>query len=232
MALDLPEASLEELWSDLSPDETRRAVAFHRVPDRQRFVAARGQLRRLLAAYTGERPEKLSFVYGPHGKPGLGDGQLSFNLSHSNTRGLCALTIEGPVGVDLEYVSAMPDFATTIGTVMSPLEKLLLRDIAASEHERVLYHNWTRKEAYLKALGLGLSTSPQAISISLAEDSPKLLEGIDQSARPEEWQLRSFHLGGEYVAAVAVRNSACRCIWQRVWGDVGGSASAHFYSFT
>jgi 4'-phosphopantetheinyl transferase len=160
--LDLEESTLRNLRETLSADEIERADRFLREADRRRFTAARGILRRLAADYLSASPAQIAFAYGEKGKPSLLDGDgLAFSLSHCADRGLYAFAWDRELGVDLELPRSDVDVAGLAARFFSKAEAARLASLAKIERERQFYRLWTAKEAYAKALGLGLSVIAQ-----------------------------------------------------------------------
>lgn len=149
-----------EPW--LSEDERQRTRRLQFARDRQRFIAARGLLREILASYLATAaPEELRFAYGPAGKPRLAEPAagtgLQFNLSHSGALALYAITWGEPVGVDLEAVRPMPELARIATQYFRPAESDLLRRLGPDRCLGTFFQLWTQKEALAKACGLGLA---------------------------------------------------------------------------
>lgn len=211
---------LENLYDDLSPDERLRASRFHFQRDRNHFIVARGTLRVILARYLGKHPRQIQFCYSEYGKPALA-GQpvkkgLDFNLSHSHELALYAVTWKRKIGVDVERIEA--DFATEeiAERYFSAREVAVLRALPPHMQTEAFFNCWTRKEAYIKAIGEGLSHPLDRFDVSLAPDEPAAilnLEGNPQEAA--QWSLRELAPGRGYAAALAVRGSGwkLRC-WQ------------------
>jgi 4'-phosphopantetheinyl transferase len=155
----------------LSPEERERAARFRFETDRRRFIACRAAVRRLLGAELGRPPESLTFVYGPHGKPALsGETSLRFNVAHSGPLALLALTDGIELGVDIEAIR--PDLATSevAATVFTGAERAQL--LGPNRVDR-FFQLWTRKEAYLKAIGEGFASPILEIPAGwLLEDLP------------------------------------------------------------
>lgn len=199
------------LYAILSPSELERAGRFRFERDRRRYVVAHAWLRRLLALYTGRDPAGLSFRLGPHGKPSL-EGEtaregLSFNMSHSGEVALYALARGRRVGVDVEKVRPDIEHQALAGRFFSPREAQSLRGLPAKARLRAFYACWTRKEAYLKGRGEGLSFSPRLFTVTLRPDEvPSLVEVNADASDASHWSLRdvSSSVPTGYVAAVAV----------------------------
>lgn len=187
--------SLEHLLND---EELQRARRFL-IPDKARhFVVARARLRLILASYLGLAPESLGFNYGPSGKPAL-EGQpaefLAFNLSHSGSWGLCAVTKGLAVGVDVERLDRKVDYDKLAARFFSANEQKYLRGGSAHRRRRLFFRIWTRKEAWLKGKGGGFSDPDQDIG-------PAHLAGC--YTHDGNWWLRSFPVGHNYIATLAL----------------------------
>lgn len=155
-----------QLEALLSPAEKERAGKFHFVRDRLRWIAARAGLRILLARHLTCSPMELVFLTEENGKPFLADAHsLHFNISHSQDAALLAITWAGPVGVDLEPLEPLArdaELATCIETFCSPAER---QSFAEDKNSHRLLKCWCGKEAFLKALGTGLSTPPNLLTL-------------------------------------------------------------------
>jgi 4'-phosphopantetheinyl transferase len=206
--IDLPDAHIQDFEKVLTPDECARANGFRFKTDRDRFVAARGLLRAILARYLGTHPGQLRFRYGPYGKPAL-DGEIGktirFNLSHANGLALYAVARDRELGVDLEQVRPHSLDQTIVEQYFSDQENAMLGALSLHEGPEAFFRHWTRKEAYLKAHGEGLSGLPRQPDFSLEGGAPLTLgtteETNHQGAR---WLLRDLDPGPGYVAAIAI----------------------------
>lgn len=203
-------AVLRELWESLSPDERGRAGRFHFRRDREHFVAARGALRNILGRYLGSEPGRLLFSYDGYGKPSLGGetcgGPLRFNVSHSGGVALYALTAGPEVGVDIEQVREEFASLEIAERFFSRREYAALEALAPDERASAFFDCWTRKEAYIKARGEGLSHPLHLFSVSLGPCEPAALLSTEND--PQEaarWSLVELSPGEGYRAALAVR---------------------------
>ena len=205
--LDVPHWRVHGLSALLSPDETDRAERFRFARDRNRYIAGRGTLRELLAAYTGSAAAALRFAYGWRGKPaleGAGGEARHFNLAHASGRALLAVSGGPPLGVDLEEVVLVPDLDDVAATHFSAAEREQLSALAGSERLAAFYRIWTRKEAYLKAVGDGLAAPLHAFSVSLPRDQPKLLAIEGDAAAAARWTVHHLEPAAGFVGALAV----------------------------
>ena len=207
--LDADDAIVAALRGLLAPHERERADRFHFPKDRRHFTVARGLLRTLLARYTGRPAELISFDYNKYGRPALAVGEpaedLRFNVSHSKGLALYAFARGREVGVDVEFLRG--EFAGEEIAVrfFSPAEVAALRALPAAERTRAFFACWTRKEAYIKAHGLGLSLPLDGFDVSLAPGEPAALLGTRHDpAQSERWTLRELSPAPGYAAALAV----------------------------
>lgn len=166
--VDLDAAPTPSAAACLSEAEFARARRFVFARDRERFIAAHAALRQVLSAQTGIPAAQLDFVTGEFGKPALAaPAGLHFNLSHSQGQALIAVSREAEVGVDIELARPMPDAEALAATCFTPDEILALKALPTARRDRDFLIGWTRKEACLKALGLGLSIDLQTLHVGL-----------------------------------------------------------------
>ena len=188
----------------LSPDELTRADRFVTPRHRRRFAMARAQLRMVLGRLVGAAPETLSLTYAEHGKPLL-DGGPSFNLSHSEEGVVIAVTREGRLGVDLEQHRPLRDMPALATRYFAADEAALVREAAPADRPEVFFRIWTRKEAFLKALGGGLSIPLRSFSVDPAAGGGASLlrtEGLGED--PATWHLGGLECAPGFTAALAV----------------------------
>ena len=216
----------------LSPDERERADRFAFPELRRRFVVGRGRLRSLLGRYTGVPAAELRFRYGPRGKPALDapsrPDSVRFNVSDSHELALVAVARGRELGVDVEWTGrAIPDAEQVAERFFSPVERAALRALPPPLRLAAFYACWTRKEAFVKALGDGLALPLDAFDVSLAPDGPAaLLAGRGPAAGLDRWELRALDAGPGYAAALVIEGSGCRVVL-RDWSDEhAGEASA------
>lgn len=165
-------------WQTLSSDEKERAERFRFPVDRERFVIARFVLRMLAGRYLGLPGSSLRFRYGPFGKPTLDGGHgssLRFNVAHSGGLAVYAFADRQEVGVDLETEHTARLQAGVPDSCFTPAEQQALATLAPGQRRQVMLALWTRKEAYLKALGCGLQHAPSSFEMSVPPAPPALL---------------------------------------------------------
>jgi 4'-phosphopantetheinyl transferase len=205
LRLDLPPRNLAELRHILNDQERQRAARFHFEGDSHRFIAAHGQLRILLGRYLAREPGTVAFQESRSGKPCLGGdpGRLRFNLSHSGERALLAVALGREIGVDIERIDREVCLHEIAQRFFSPAEQCSLLACPKEEQREAFFRCWTRKEAFVKAHGEGLSFGLDQFSVSLNPAAALLLEiggDTDEAAR---WQLHHLEPAPGYVGAVA-----------------------------
>lgn len=221
--LDLPEEHIQAFERTLADDERARAIRFHFAKDRRHFTAARGMLRMLLGRYLVREPALLQFRYNQHGKPFLQDNQdndgentLRFNVSHSHGLALFAFTRRRDVGVDVEYMQSDRAEMAIARRFFSPHEVEALCAVPAERQKEAFFSCWTRKEAYVKARGLGLSLNLNLFDVSLAPGEPAALLNIrEPGQRLEDWSLHNLTPQDGYAAALAVKGAPAQVV---CWG--------------
>jgi 4'-phosphopantetheinyl transferase len=207
--LDLPQDAVGALRFLLSGDELGRAERFHFRRDRDRYVVGRGVLRRMLGAYMNSDPAALRFDYGAHGKPHLvGEskpGGLRFNVSHSEGHALFCFARGVEVGVDLERVREGPASERLAERFFSAGEVRALRALPRNAQDEAFFDCWTRKEAYIKARGEGLSMPLDRFEVTLAPGEPAELLRTDGDPRERaRWSMRGLRPAPSFVGAVVV----------------------------
>jgi len=213
--------SLQGFWGELSGDERAKASRYRFARDRDRYVAARGILRRLLREYTGIEPRTLQFEYSVYGKPSLKRGSVEkdfcFNLSHSRDITVYAITGGAAVGVDVEYIHPEMAWTEIAGNFFSREEVQALRRLPLESRTLGFFSCWTRKEAYIKARGEGLSLPLHHFQVSVDPYGPaELLSHFDDPSETNHWSLRQIVPVQGYMAAVAAQMRSFT-ILNRMW---------------
>jgi 4'-phosphopantetheinyl transferase len=209
----------------LTSDERRRADRYRFARDRARYTVGRALLRCMLARYIDAAPGDLEFQYGDFGKPGLPGGP-SFNLSHSHDRALYAFSSAGEIGVDVELDDADFTRERVAERFFSPGEVSVLRSLPSELQPRAFLSCWTRKEAFIKARGDGLSLALDSFDVTLAPDAPAaLLRTAWCSEEPGQWRIEdvSDRQAG-YIAAVALRADGWRVVERDIVDTTKGNA--------
>jgi 4'-phosphopantetheinyl transferase len=204
--LTLSNPEIEKLTTLLSTDEIVRASKFRFAQHKSRFIAARGILRQLLGKYLQVSPSNVTLTYSDRGKPQLPhNSPLQFNLSHSQEYGLFGFTLNYLIGVDLEYQRVMPDALNIAQRFFSVREFKMLEEMPQEQQARLFFQLWTAKEAYLKAIGTGLSGSLASIEICVDENHfPYLSPRQENEIETKHWSLYSCTPEINYLGAIAI----------------------------
>jgi 4'-phosphopantetheinyl transferase len=230
VSLDQEQSRVEAWYRTLSADEQTRAGRFYFARDRCHYIVGRGVLRNILGRYLDLQAQELCFSYGPKGKPGLAPGLeriaarasgLRFNLSHSGLLALYGFTYGRDIGVDIEKNRPLED-----------AERIATRFFAAAEVEVFcalpepvklsgFFNCWTRKEAYIKATGDGLSMPLDRFEVSLVPGEPaRFLHAAGNPREARRWSLRELEPAPGYTAAMCVEGQDWRLhCWQ--WSEKG-----------
>lgn len=204
-------AKAEQRWKEiLSDDERLRAARFHFPQDRQYFMATRAVLRMILASYAASDPQKVVFGYSDKNKPFVSRRQagsdIEFNVSHSGDIALLAFARHRELGVDVERVREDFEHETIARRFFSEPEQRQLATLAPEERYAGFFRCWTRKEAYIKAQGVGLSLPLDQFDVSLKPgDANAMLATRPDHSEAARWSLREVPAGDGYVAALYVR---------------------------
>ena len=192
----------------LSADERARAERFRVLPPRHQFVSSRGILRKLLSHYVGVPAATLRIENNLQGKPALADPSflpLQFNVSHTSGMALLAITVEHPVGIDVEKIDRALCDQDIAARYFSPREAAHLSSLSPDLRTQQFFAYWTCKEAYLKMRGIGLSGGLAQCEIALDPDGVKAnVSMTDGSIRKDECSLFRVHPGHAHIGALAV----------------------------
>ncbi|HEV8241005.1 MAG TPA: 4'-phosphopantetheinyl transferase superfamily protein [Thermoanaerobaculia bacterium] len=205
-ALNPPDERLAALRAALAAEEHERAAGFRFDAHRRAFESCRGAVREILAAHLGCAPAAVRFQYGEHGKPALlaDDAPLVFSVSHSSELGLCAISRRGALGVDVEFLRPLPDALAIAERFFSTAERDSLRTLQPPALEAAFFAAWTRKEAFIKALGEGLSHPLADFDVTLLPGEPaRLLRVAGDDEAPARWRLAALDPAPGYFAALA-----------------------------
>ena len=201
---------LRTLEDMLTADEHARAERFYFQKHREHFIAGRGLLRNILSRYLDREPDQLRFCYNSYGKPALteeaGAEELCFNLSHSHGIALYAITCGREIGIDIEYFRPDVEAEKLAERFFSPREAAVLRALPEHLRKEGFFNCWTRKEAYIKAEGKGMSIPLSAFDVSLTPGEPAAL--LRSQSHPQEtsrWSLQALSPEPGYTAALAVK---------------------------
>jgi 4'-phosphopantetheinyl transferase len=201
------DSKIQFLAKFLSPDEQIRSANFYFDRDRRRFTVSHAMLRIILGHYGSMRPEQIRYEYNPFGKPvlaaELNGMQACFNLSHSNDLALLAVTQNREVGIDLEFVRPIPEAEQIAAKTFAGRENAAIQTQPEELKTQAFFNCWTRKEAYIKAVGDGLSRPLNDFEVSVDSD-PKLLHVRGLPEEVVRWSFHAFIPAAGYIAALVV----------------------------
>jgi len=205
---DYPESELLRLEKFLSADEKERVARFRFEKNRNEFTLSRGWLRMLLGQYLGVSPAELAFTYSAYGKPAIGVpamASLHFNVSHTDGMAVFGFTWNRRVGIDIEKPRENVKVEELAERFFSVAEKQALREVPPENRREAFFRCWTRKEAYIKAIGEGLSHPLHQFDVSLAPGELRaLLCARPDASEASRWVLRDVPITPGYISAVAV----------------------------
>lgn len=229
-SLRLKPARVEALRRLLSADEVVRAGGYRFARDQDSFSVARGLLRSLLGRYLGVEPGQLRFSYGSCGKPALtgtlGEAEIQFNLSHSGDFAIYCFSRDGPVGIDLEHMSSVPETTEVVDRFFVRRQKMMLDGLGGNERRSLFFRYWVRNEAYLKAQGQGLGYAMQPLGAGTdigKVDCPA--QAREDPERESAWSFYELPSPPGYAAALALKGKgwsvSCRQWSESSWMEAG-----------
>lgn len=216
-------ADLEALAKCLSASERGKLQRLSRPAGRQAFLVSRGALRHVLGGYLQQPPKALDFTYGPQGKPALklkhptaqhqDDSpwcSLEFNLSHSGDWVVIALCQGRSIGVDIELIRLLSQLPSLCQRCLTPAETATVQGLEPTQANLRFLQYWTGKEAYLKALGLGLTASMTSVELAIPPGAIALQPApiTPEPLHDQGWHIYQWQPSPEYIAAIAVQTSA------------------------
>lgn len=207
-AVDVSEDLAEELLGTLADDERQRAARYLSDPHRRRFIACRAAQRMILATYTGASAQEIEFVYSPLGKPALAASGsaagLEFNVSNSGDMALFAMARNRQLGVDVERIRDNLDHDGLSQRFFAAGERDKLRHLPEELRLQGFFDCWTRKEAFLKAIGKGLTYPLDRAVVAIGPQEPCRLLSLDgDETAAAAWSLLALHPAPGYTAAIA-----------------------------
>ena len=193
--LNVTESAISQLAHYLTKDELVKANRLVSKLLQHRYIAAHGFMRDVLSRYLCCKPNEIEFNYGAHGKPYLSHSSLQLNLSHSDSQALLAITLSQPVGIDIEKINKTRDLLAIAKRYFSTNEFNQLQYLEQDQMVESFYTCWTRKEAYMKATGVGLSMGLDTFEVSIDQNN---CDQIDQ------FLVMNIAAADDYCAALAV----------------------------
>lgn len=205
--LDISQTECDRLWHLLSEDERSRADRFKREYLKRNFIAARGNLREILASRLGCEPRAIQFGYSDRGKPYIQNfNGLHFNLSHSQDLAIYALCSENEIGIDLEFINSQCDVDSIAERYFLPSEQQVISKLCDRDKYLAFYQAWTLKEAYGKATGEGIANILDQIDVT-----PLLERPMGETLRIQNWNLKliasELRIDLNYSAALCFASS-------------------------
>ncbi len=222
VSLDVNEECFDSFQQILSEDEHTKAQRMRIEKPRKNYVAARGILRFILSAYAGKKPELITFQYGENGKPGLNEKfngkEITFNMSHSHGLALCCVALERSIGADIEKIREDISIIDIARRFFSDHEYKELISLPAALQRQGFFCCWTRKEAYLKATGQGITFPLSDFDVSLTPGAPAEL--IKHRTKPEQtsmWSIVDLDVAPDFAAALVAEGKDFRLVPQKSW---------------
>lgn len=190
----------KQFWPILSNPEKIRANRFVFPEHQDRFIIVHGILRNLLADYLHAKPEDLSFKTNKFGKPKINN--INFNISHSRDLALFAISNNYDVGVDIEFINKDIDLDIA-ERFFSAHEAQALLKLPITQQPKAFFNCWTRKEAFIKAIGTGLSFPLHKFDVDISYNKDSLLLNIrDAKYKPSDWKIFNLNVAKDYAAAL------------------------------
>ena len=200
-------ARLAALYAHLMPSEVARAERYRFEAPRRRFVAARGLLREILGGYLNLPPARMQFQTNAWGKPLLSQPQeaLQFNVAHTSDLLLVAVTADRAVGIDVETVRPVENLNALVARTFSSRERAAFRILPPSQQLEAFYATWTRKEAYMKARGLGFHLPLGAFDVTVVPGAPpQVLADRHTPSEEDDWTLCNIFVASRYRVSLGV----------------------------
>jgi 4'-phosphopantetheinyl transferase len=209
IALDVDQNTLERLQTTLDTSELHRASRFRFHADKRRFIIGHSALRIILSRYAGMAPNKITFLYNTYGKPELPNHlrtpPIHFNISHSGELALIGICHNRRVGIDIERLDRSVRIQAIADRYFSPEESEAIRSLPPEQQRLAFFRCWTAKEAYLKALGVGLYGSLNNLRTSICNgNTVSIRRFVNGNRANESWTLKPLDVGKNYVATLAV----------------------------
>jgi 4'-phosphopantetheinyl transferase len=200
------EGAISACYELLLPEEREKASRYRVERPRRDFILTRGTLRSLLSKYLQRDAREITLDYTHLGKPLVRHSSLHFNVSHTDGLAVLAFVLNREIGVDVEKIRPQSDAKKLAERFFSDYERRALRDLRGDNLDAAFFRCWTRKEAYIKAVGEGLSIPLSQFDVSL-EPNPNqaLLATRPDPTQATAWLVRNVPVAAQYAAAVAIR---------------------------
>ena len=205
-SLDGGPEELTRFFETLTEEERERAARLRFEVDRSRFIAARGLLREALGGYLDLAPREVPFVYAAKGKPSVADSKLEFNASDSGDIAVFAFAWEMPLGIDVEQIRPLDNLEGVGRRFFSPVEWSAIEAMPPEQRQEAFFRCWTRKEAFVKATGDGLSYGLKQFDVSVSGPA-RILRIRDDTGEAAHWSMHDLSLPQGYMGALACRGT-------------------------
>ena len=202
--LEPPAGQLTSLQQILAEEEAQRAARFRFWRHRRRYIAGRGILRVLMGSYLNMAPEDVKFSYSEYDKPFLPDHNIQFNLAHSEAYALYAFCLTADIGIDLEKIRILKDADNIAARFFAPTEYARFRTVPQEDKYEAFFRCWTRKEAFIKAVGEGLSYPLADFDVAFEPEKAQINSIRGSKAAAQRWSLFPLSALPEYTAALVV----------------------------
>ena len=209
--LNISQPRIKHFYPLLSDDEKERSEKFHNYIHRKRFIASHGFMRSTLSRYMNIPAEQLIINKLDNGKPFIEltgrHPRIQFNLSHSHNMALLGVCLDDELGVDIEYINRKNNWQGIINRFFTDNEKRNIFSLPEDQQRNAFFETWTRKEAHMKATGLGLRLSPKKFTVSTPPVDAQLLEYTnDDEINIEQWSMKKIEmpeLASDYCASIS-----------------------------
>jgi 4'-phosphopantetheinyl transferase len=210
-SLYLSDPQIHALFKLLSPEEKNRAKRYRFEQDRVLYIARHGILRILLGNYIKCEPDQIQFTKNTYGKPYLKhmdhNKQFYFNISYSNGLGVFAFTANQEVGVDIEFIKNIPEVNSIVDNYLSSQEKNKFKKLSKIQRENLFYEYWTRKEALVKGIGMGLQYPIDRIDLNLHNVQTTVVDNRHTNSESKQiWSIYKLNVPSGFKGALALRN--------------------------
>ncbi len=196
---------ISDFEDTLSEEEKLKANNYRTKDLKNDYIFCRGFLRYIISTFTGSDSSGIVFSYNKNGKPFIEGSKIKFNLSHSKGFLVIALCLYDEIGIDVEYKREIPDLIDISGKYFSENEFCEMKTLTSSEQRDAFFRCWTRKEAFVKALGEGLQFPLSDFSVSFLKNEPPEVKWIrNNEAEISHWKIFEIPAGNEYISSLAV----------------------------
>lgn len=213
-SLETTSDKIKDYESFLSADELYKANRYKFEKDRVHYITGRALLRNILSRYLNQFPGEIVFSYSDKGKPFIKDTEVKFNLAHSGGRAVYAVANNIEIGIDIEYKRELPDALQIAKRFFSEEEVKELSEISDGDIRTAFFNCWTRKEAFIKAVGEGLSYPLKDFSVTLKPgDKPEVKWIKDKTEEVKKWKIFNIDTEDNYVSSLAVKAEDMKVVY-------------------